>query len=251
MSITTGGRCWGARAGRLAESLAHAAHFRTIAAELDDARLKAWCAMEAEPLFYLGRWEELVRVANEGLPSAWEIGEPTVITMVSSWCGLSYLKLDRRDEARLVIDRALKWGQTRLAGMPAPLAYTLTARTLSHLAAGEVSEALASARRGLEIATQGRFLLEQGTAHRVLGQTHEASSHRTEARAAYQASLDIFESIQSLGELGQTLLAYGRFRLADDRAEGQRLVERARRIFAEIGATGWSVEAAALEGAAR
>jgi hypothetical protein len=71
----------------------------------------------------------------------------------------------------------------------------------------------------------------------------ETSGQRAEAGAAYRRSLEILQSIQSLPELGQRLLALGRFTVADDAKEGRRLVERARTIFEEIGATGWSSEA--------
>ena len=102
------------------------------------------------------------------------------------------------------------------------------------------------ARRALELAEQSGYQLEQGAAHRVLGQAFEADGQRAEADASYRRSLEIFERIQSLPELGQTLLAYGRFRLADDAEEGRRLVGRAHAIFEEIGATGWSRETEAI-----
>jgi tetratricopeptide (TPR) repeat protein len=87
------------------------------------------------------------------------------------------------------------------------------------------------------------FRLEQGAAQRALGQALEASGQRAEAEASYRRSLEILEGIQSLPELGQTLLALGQFTLLDDAAEGRRLVERCRAIFDNIGATGWSGEA--------
>lgn len=89
------------------------------------------------------------------------------------------------------------------------------------------------------------FRLEQGAAHRALGQALEADGQVTEAEASYRWSLEILEGIQSLPDLGQTLLAFGRFRLADDRAEGRRLVERARAIFDKIEAIAWAQEAEA------
>jgi hypothetical protein len=46
--------------------------------------------------------------------------------------------------------------------------------------------------------------------------------------AAFAQSLQTFEEIQSLPELGQTLLAYGGFTLDEDPAEGRRLLGRAR-----------------------
>ena len=113
LAVNYGGRCWAARAGRLTESLDHAARFRAMAAELDDVRLRACRAMEAEPYLYAGRWEDAVRVAEESLPLAWEVGEQGVVLFGSAWLGLAYLKLGRRDEARQVIDRALRWGESR------------------------------------------------------------------------------------------------------------------------------------------
>lgn len=83
-----------------------------------------------------------------------------------------------------------------------------------------------------------RFHAERNCPHRltevrIAALVSEASQQLTET----------FEEIQSLPELGQTLLAYGRFKLGDDVAEGRRLIARAREIFARIGAVGWVAEA--------
>jgi hypothetical protein len=66
---------------------------------------------------------------------------------------------------------------------------------------------------------------------------------REESEGAYRRSLEILEGIQSLPEQGQTLLAYGRFQLADDPETGRTLIGRARAVFARIDATGWVMEA--------
>jgi tetratricopeptide (TPR) repeat protein len=214
-----------------------------MAAELDDARLRAFRAMEAEPHIYAGRWDDAVRAAEENLPLAWEIGEQSVALFVSAWLGLAYLKLGRRDDARRVVERALRWGEARPGVTPFPLTYLTIARALSHLADGETQAAVQRAGRAIELAGQSGFRLEQGAAHRALGQALEANGQRGEAESSYRRSLEIFESIQSQSELGQTLLALGRFKLSETAAEGRDLVERARAIFDAIGATGWSSEA--------
>jgi class 3 adenylate cyclase/tetratricopeptide (TPR) repeat protein len=242
-SMTSGGRCWGARAGRLDEALAYARRARELAAELNDARLTAWRAMAAEPYYYMGLWDDIVRVADESLPIAWEIGEHTVITYVSAWLGLAKLKLGHRDEARQLIARGLAYAETRLASVAFALSYAYVARALAHLADGELPAALERARRGLDLAERVRSPLEQGAAHRALGQIHQEIGDRKEAEAAYRHSLELLEAVKALPELGQTLLAYGRFRRGDDRPEAHRLVARARDIFAEIGARGWVAEA--------
>jgi tetratricopeptide (TPR) repeat protein len=214
-----------------------------MAAELDDAQLRACRAMEAEPYLYAGRWDDAVRVAEESLPLAWEVGEQGVVLFASAWLGLAYLKLGRRAEARQVIDRALTWGESRFGVTAFARTYLTIARALSHLADGELEAAVQRARRAIALAEQSGFPLEQGAAQRALGQALEVSGQRAEGDVAYRRSLEILDSIQSLPELGQTLLALGRFTLADDTNEGRRLVARARAIFDEIGATGWAREA--------
>ncbi|HSF02334.1 MAG TPA: hypothetical protein VLA62_04960, partial [Solirubrobacterales bacterium] len=244
LTITSIGRCWAARAGHLDESLAYARRFRAIADEQGDARLRAWRAMEGEPYFYLGLWEQALSATGESLPLAWEIGEHNPIVFGSSWRGLAALKVGRPDEAGRVLDRALTFATSRQATVPFALAYLTQARALLHLAEGQLDDALIFARKAIEFGVQSRFRLELGAAQRVLGQVLEASGDRQQAGAALAQSLETFEEIQSLPELGQTLLAFGRFKLADDAAEGLRLIDRARDIFARIGAVGWVAEAA-------
>jgi len=243
LTINYNGRCWSARAGRLEESLAYASRFRAMAAELDDIRLRALRAMEAEPYIYKGLWADVVRVAEESLPIAWEIGEAGVIHFASAWLGIAYLKLDRRDDARRVVARAVTWGEARVATIPFALTYLSIARALCHLADGELDQALARARLGLDYAEQSRFVIEHGAALRVLGQTHEVLGQRVEADTAFRQSLEILDAAKPLPELGQTLLAYGRFRRAETPDEGRALIERAREIFERIDAPGWLVEA--------
>jgi class 3 adenylate cyclase/tetratricopeptide (TPR) repeat protein len=246
LAINQGGRCWGARAGHLSESVEHALRFRAMAAEFDDARLRAYRGMEAEPYVYAGRWSDAVRVAEESLPLAFEIGEIGVATFVSSWLGLAYLKLDRPGEARRVTERALRFAETHPTMLAFPLTYLAITRALCDLTDGEPETAVQSARQACEMAVRGGFRLEEGAAHRALGQALEATGRRSEADAAYRRSREVFETIQSLPELAQTLLAYGHFLLRDDSEEGRRLAERARQIFEQIGASWWSSEAARL-----
>jgi hypothetical protein len=78
---------------------------------------------------------------------------------------------------------------------------------------------------------------------RVLGQAHEVSGDHAGADAGFRRSLEVLEAIQSRPELGQTLLAYGRFRARTDKVAGRTLIERALRLFEEMNATGWIEEA--------
>jgi tetratricopeptide (TPR) repeat protein len=245
LQVNYGGRCWAARAGRLAESLEYASKFRAIADELDDVSLRALRSMAAEPYIYAGRWHDAARVAEESLPIAFEIAEYNAIMYSSAWLGFAYLKLGRADETREVVERALRWGETRIAIRPYAISYAIGVLALAHLARGALDDATVCARRAIELAEQSRFILEAGAAHRALGEILAARGERQAADASFRRSLEILNGIQSLPELGQTLLAYGRFRLVNGDAGGRTDVERARSIFEEIGADGWAAEAAA------
>jgi tetratricopeptide (TPR) repeat protein len=242
--MASGGRCYCARAGKLEKALGYAAGAREIEAAMGDARLRAWCGMEAEPLLYKGLWEQVVRVAEKGLTVSWEIGEWGVIFALSAWLGIAYLKLGRLEDARTVIDRSLKESQ---AGNfpPYSITYLQISAAQLRLALGEPDEALKSIRKALQLSEISHIRLEQGAANRVLGQVHEAMGSREEADAAFRLSLQILGEIESRPELAQTLLAYGRFKAGDDPDKGSTLIERALRTFEEIGATGWITEAQA------
>jgi class 3 adenylate cyclase/tetratricopeptide (TPR) repeat protein len=245
LTMAVGGRCYCTRAGKLEEALSYAARAREIGEAMGDARLRAWGAMEAEPYMYKGLWEQVVRVAEEGLPAAWEIGELTVISFSSSWLGIAYLKLGRLEDAKRVLGRALKESQARTVA-PFTKIYLQIAVAHLHLALGEPGEALGAARKALQVDERSSFPLEQGAAYRILGQVHEAMGSREEAEAAFRRSLQVLEEIQSRPEQAQTLLAYGRFKTGrDDPAGGRTLIESALRLFEEMGATGWIDEARA------
>jgi class 3 adenylate cyclase/tetratricopeptide (TPR) repeat protein len=244
LALAGSGRCYSARAGRLDESLRYAAAARAIAEELGDARLRAWRAMEAEPYMYRGAWADVVRVAEEALPGAWEIGEDDPVLFVSGWLGIAYAKLGRPDEARRVIGRALREGRARL-GVNRQLAWVEMALANLHLAQGEGEAARAAAGAALQLVDKTQFSLEAGAAHRLLGQAWALSGEAAQAESAFRESLRILNGIESRPELAQTLLAYGRFRIHVDPAEGRRLIEQALRLFERMGADGWVAEAAA------
>jgi len=159
----------------------------------------------------------------------------------------------RREQPRMevrnrVIDGAIEHWQASRDSTPYSLTYLTIAAALTRLAGGETEAALETARKALDYADRSRFRLEQGAAHRVLGQAYAATGNPVEAEAAFRESLGILEAIRSWPELGQTLLAYGQFKLRRDDVEGPALIERARAMFEEIGATGWVDEAQAAIG---
>ena len=242
--MAKGARCFSARAGRLEDGLAYAARARAAGDALRDRLLQAWRAMEAEVYHYKGAWDDVVRVVEESLPIAREISEWTVVIFSSAWLATAWLKLARPADARRALDRAFQEVPKRALGLDAfGMAYASMVSAHVHLSVGDNDQAFNMARQALTLSEQSRGRLEEGASHRVLGQIHAAMGHEAEADAAFRRSLEVLEDIQSRPELGQTLLAYGRFRLLDDAIQGRRIVERALGLFEEMGATGWVEEA--------
>jgi tetratricopeptide (TPR) repeat protein len=241
------GRCYSARAGRLERSFHFATRARAIAEATGDLPLRSWLAMEAEPCFYKGLWQRTIDLVEQGLGPAWEVGNWSVILWCSAWAAIAEIKLGHRQSARLRIEETLKTAGPRTPDFFSH-AYPLIALSQVHLAEGEVEAAMEVARRAAEMATLAEARLEQGAAHRLLAQIHQARDDRQEAEAEHRRSLDILGAIQSRPELAQSLLAYGRFRSADDPADGRRLLEQALALFEDMDAIGWIEETqAALE----
>jgi tetratricopeptide (TPR) repeat protein len=245
--ISSGGRCYSARAGRLDDSLRYAERVQEVSDAVDNPRIRAWLAMNGEPHLYRGDWQAVVRIAEAALPAAWEIREWVVVVYASAWLAIAYLKLGKIADAKQLLDRVFK--EVPLRTFPANtmhgVAFVNVTRAQLHLAGGNTGHALSAAGTALRVAEQYRFGLEQGAAHRVLGEVYGAMGNRDEADAEFRRSLDVLEAIQSRPELAQTLLAYGRFRRGDNRQEDRALIERALRLFEEINAPGWVEEARA------
>jgi tetratricopeptide (TPR) repeat protein len=240
------GRCFYARAGKLDQALRYAARARDVADASLDVRLRAWCAAEAEPYMYKGLWNEVVRVAEERLPLAWEIRDWTLILFVSAWLAVAYLKLGRSADARRVLDRMFKEVPARTLGFEIyAAAYRQIVLAQLHLAENSPGEALSAVREAARISQRAGAPLEEGAAHRVLGQVYDAMGARADAHNAFRDSLEVLEKIQCPPELAQTLLAYGRFRRGDNALEDRAMIERALALFEEMNAPGWIEEARA------
>ena len=234
-------RCWSARAGRLEESLQFAGAVRRIVADTGSLSVKSWLPMEAEPLMYKGSWERAVQVAEEGLPVAWENGHWFVVQYASAWAAIAYLKLNRLQDARRIIDEAVKIAPQDVVDNAAQT-YRKIVDGQVLLAEGKFEEACRIGRAALEDSERGGNRLEQGFAYRTLGQGYLADAKTSEAEACFRHSLEIFSEIQSQPELAQTLLMYGRFQCRRNSEDGVRMLKRALALFEAMGATGWIEE---------
>ena len=241
-SMTIGGRCYSARAGKLEQSLDYARHASEVADKLDDAWLKAWTAMQGEPYMYKGSWEDVVRVVEKGLPVAWEIGEWNVVFWSSSYLTIAYLKLGRLDDADRVLERALNESEARTQ-LPFYLVHLSIANAERGLARGDLDAALLAAEKATDLSTRGRLLLELGASTRVLAQIQAAKGQTDAADEAFKLSIETLEKIRCRPELGQSLLAYGRFKAVEDAVGGELVIDNALAIFEDLGATGWIEDA--------
>jgi tetratricopeptide (TPR) repeat protein len=237
-------RCWSARAGLLEQSLRFTEAARRIVSETGNAAVRSWLPMEAETLMYQGSWQRAVQVAEEGLPAAWEIGNWFVVQFASAWAAIAYLKLGRVDDARRIVDEAVKIAPQGVSDNAAP-SYLQTAVGQVLVAEGKFAEAYRIAQAAIDDLERSGNRLEQGFAYRTLGQAYAADGRTAEAEASFRQSLEIFGEIESQPELAQTLLAYGRFQRDRNPEEGIRLLKRSLALFEAIGARGWVEEAEA------
>jgi tetratricopeptide (TPR) repeat protein len=214
---------------------------REIAASTHNLEVRSWFAMEAEPWFYKGLWHRAVRVVDENLSTAWENGRWNVVLWASSWAAIACLKLNRISDARAFLEPAMKTAARRLDFDFCKI-YPHIALSQLHLAEGDAAAGLQCAERALELAERVTARLEIGAAHRALGQAYEANDDRESADGQFRRSIDVLQTIQSRPELAQSLLAFGKFELATNRDNAERLLQSARKLFEEIEADGWIEE---------
>ena len=132
--------------------------------------------MNSEPHLYRGDWEAVVRIAEDALPAAWEIREWIVVVFASCLAGDRLSEAGMTTDAEQVLDRVFK--EVPLRSLPAirihAVAFANVTLAQVHLANGDMGQALSAAETALRVAEQHRTGLEQGAAHRVLGEVHHA-----------------------------------------------------------------------------
>ena len=153
-------------------------------------------------------------VVEQNLSTAWENGRWSVVLWASGWAAIACLKLNRISDARAFLDPVMKTVARRIDNDFCKI-YPHIALSQLHLAEGDAAAGLHAAERALELAERVTARLEIGAAHRALGQAYEARGDRQSADGQFRRSVDVLQTIQSRPELAQSLLAFGRFELAD------------------------------------
>ncbi|MDX2459356.1 MAG: AAA family ATPase [Gammaproteobacteria bacterium] len=238
LSMASHGRCYHARAGKLKTSLHYARRMREIAERTGNRQLNSWLAMESEPYLYKGEWNRTIESAEEGLPSAWELGNWNVVLFSSAWATIAHIKLGQLDAAQELMGRAMKEADRR-ATHDHPKMYPRIALSQLELALGNRQAAMSAAREAHSMAERNLHGLEKGAACRELARASAVIGDTMEAGARFRESLDVLGAIQCGPELAQSLLAYGRFKIAERASDGREMLERALGLFKAMGANGW------------
>jgi class 3 adenylate cyclase/predicted ATPase len=111
-------------------------------------------------------------------------------------------------------------------------------RAVLHLAQDENDAALTTAERACQLAQESGDRIEEGRALRVLGQAYAAMGQPEKAVEQLEASLACYVELKSTCQAAKTHLQLALVYLEQlgKKEEGQRLLEQARAIFAELGA---------------
>src|SRR5262249_727877 len=126
-----------------------------------------------------------------------EIRDWTLILFVSAWLAIAYLKLGRIADARRVLDRMFKEVPARTLGYETyAAAYRQIVLAQLRLAEGDTDEALNAVREAISTSQRTGAPLEEGAAHRVLGEICEAMGARADADNAFRGSLAVLEKVQ-------------------------------------------------------
>ena len=180
--------------------------------------LRAWRAMEAEPYMYKGLWEDVVRVAEEGLPRCWEIREwsPCLLDLGVGRHRLREARPPRAgpDGSWIAPCRNVKLRDASGCGRWCGSRWRWP--QLFRRPRGWAGGADCGAPCGRRSPSGATTAWSKAPRCACSAQACEAVGDRGAADAAFRQSVEVLEAIQSRPELGQTLLAYGRFRSRDD-----------------------------------
>ncbi len=167
----------------------------------------------------------------------WEsLGSTYAIALLHNNMGAVALQKGELDEARSYLQASMDMFQQINSGdfMPEVCRHLAEA----HLGRQELDEALAYAQRSLALARDQEMRLEEGCARRVLGQVYLARQELVLAEQELQASLSILQGLNSLYEIGKTLVQIAWLhQVQGDPAQMQMKLGQAQSIFEGLGAS--------------
>ncbi|MDQ7849428.1 MAG: adenylate/guanylate cyclase domain-containing protein [Armatimonadota bacterium] len=225
-------------AGRvLAEGLA-------LARQHHERISEAKCLMGLGVLAHLvGDSPTAIKRHEETIDLVQELGDAVGAAAVRRHLGMHYLRHRRADEAEREMRAAYALYREHAADEPA---FILRGLAEVLLARGDLLAAADHAERALAgIAPEDPVGL--ATYGATLGKVRAAQGRGEEAEALFRRSLELLEKSEYRVDLALTLYKYGEaLRLLGREAEGRQVLQRARQLFAQMGATGFAREIGAL-----
>ncbi len=186
-----------------------------------------------------GKYAAAVAAFRQAAQTAGEVGAQRWYVLAQGNLGGALAGLGQHQEALAVLQALATQQQESI--YETPNIYRFIAQ--AHLGRGEVAAAETAARRSLELAQRMGAQDMIGRAWRTLGEiaAAQAVSLEIDGRGyapadCFAASLDIFTAKGAEGERARTLLAWGRYSIAQGESErGAALQAEGRAIFARLG----------------
>jgi tetratricopeptide (TPR) repeat protein len=229
--------------GRFEEALEAAARADETGKGMGDPRLRCYAA-------FLGGWVEGSRGNGEAAIALCETSRdraPDRVSRAYATMLLGFATLEHGDahRARLLLEPVAE--ELEEFGFPQWHAWARTQAADALRIEGRLEEAVAAARRGLEIALQARYWYAAGFARRVIGRIAGDAGRLREADVELGEALVTFERIGATFEAARTRLDIARVaRALADSARARREVRAARQAFDPLDAPLYQARAAAL-----
>ena len=181
-----------------------------------------------------GRLDQAADAYRRGI-TVWEsIGLLAGVTVARINLGKVAVLQGRLDEGQSHLDAALDLAQQ--IGVRGFLPEIYHWQAVLHLERGHPQAALDLARQAHDLAVELQDRVEEGGTLRLLGRVYTALGRYQEAIEHLEASLTCFQDLKSRYQTAKSCLDLGRVYLLEGRGESQACLQRARAVFAELGA---------------
>jgi tetratricopeptide (TPR) repeat protein len=186
--------------------------------------------------YTLGEYSRAVEYYERSLEIRQQIGDLRGIAEIYNNLGEVHQSLgnfqDARDYLQEAIELLKEIGEKKVLND----AYKLLAEV--ELALGQLSKALGYCQQSLDLAREIGDHDYEGRVYRVLGQIYRAAGRLEQSRYVLQGSAETLERVGNRLELAHSLYELGLTLIALDEAEARANLQKAARIFEDLGVTG-------------
>lgn len=183
-----------------------------------------------------GDSEEAVRRFQEAIAIRQELGDRMTEANVRRHLAMHHLRWGRLDAAERELQTARALRREHGAKSEAPLLLRGLAEVA--MARGDVLAAADLAEQAYAAISEQNEPIARGTLGATLARVRAAQGRREESEELFRQSVEILEAREYRFDLALTLLKYGEsLQFLRDEARGRQMLERARAMFAEMGAT--------------